>query len=431
MSPLQAAIDPTVLLEEALSVWRSCPANFPLPPRRFSESQQAERERHLARFLGGMQAELRTMPRTRAERQSVHQRITAGFAEFGRAGLGLDDPQLSLLLHGGLSSIGTDMVRQARRFDAGVSLPDVLQASRNAWTACGLQLLFGRKMRLTPAIFAYSMLYPYSDNYLDDPAIGGAEKRGFSQRFGRRLAGAEVLPSNQRESAIWRLVALIEGEYPRVDYGPVFASLGMIQRAQEQSLLLMRNGAAPAADVDVERLSFAKGGTSVLADAFLAAGSPDPAQARFAFHWGVLLQLADDLQDVEEDRRAGVRTVFTQEAERTKLDDCTSRTLYFAQWVMGLLGELPVGEAGALAGLIRRSSLSLIVRSAGEAAPLYSAGYLEAMEAQSPFRFSFLNETRRQLQPRSGLMMQLFEAFLAGEPDEPAFPWLPSSLMPR
>ena len=291
-------------------------------------------------------------------------------------------------------------------------------------------MLFGRAMSLTPAIFAYSMLVPYSDNYLDDPAIDGMEKARLQRAIRQRLAGAEVASSNARERAIWRLVALIEGDYKRCRYGQVFASLGMIQRAQEQSLLLMRGG--PAADgVDVAWLSFEKGGTSVLADAYLAAGTLEPAQARFAFQWGVLLQLADDLQDVEEDRQAGVQTVFTKAAGRTTLDECTSRTLYFAHWVMGLLGELPVVEGGALAGLIRRSSVSMIMRSVGEAAPLYSAGYLAAMEGQSPFRFSFLNETRRQFQQRSGLTLQLFEAFLAGDPDEPAFPWLPSSLMPR
>ena len=429
MSPNHPAIDPTELLEEALGIWRGCPASPPPLERRFNQSQQEEGERHLSHFLGGLRAELRSIPRTRAERQGVHQRITAVFAGFARSGLGLDEDQLRILLHGGLSSIGTEMVRQARRFDTDVSLTDVLQASRNAWTACGLQMLFGRQMHLTPSIFAYSMLYPYSDNYLDDPAIGGGEKRGFSARFGQRLAGAVVVPSNARESAIWRLVELIEGEYPRPEYPQVFKSLGLIQMAQEQSLLLMRNSAADA--VDVARLSFAKGGTSVLADAYLAAGTPDPAQARFAFHWGVLLQLADDLQDVEEDRQAGVRTVFTQDAERSTLDECTSRTLYFAKWVMGLLGELPVVDGGTLAGLIRRSSLSLIVRSAGEAAPLYSPAYLNAIEGQSPFRFSFLNSSHRKFQERSGMIVQLFEAFLAGDSDEPAFPWLPSSLMPR
>lgn len=429
MSPKLSAIESTELLEEALGVWRACPPEPPPLPRRFDETRQAEGERQMTRFLGGLHAELRSIPRTRAERQGVHQRITAAFSAFGREGLGLDDAQMGLLLHGGLSSIGTAMARQARLFDTNVSLTDVLQASRNAWTACGLQMLFGRPMGLTPSIFAYSMLYPYSDNYMDDPGVDAAEKRGFSQRFARRLAGAEVEAANPREAAIWRLVALIEGEYPRYGHAAVYASLGLIQHAQEQSLLLMRSGAQ--ADVDVARLSFAKGGTSVLADAWLAAGQPAPAQARFAFHWGVLLQLADDLQDVEEDRQAGVRTVFTQAARHGTLDECTSRTLFFAQWVMGLLDQLPGADHGVLSGLIRRSSLSLIVRSAGEAGDLYSPRYLAAMESQSPFRFTFLNELRRQFEARSGLLIQLFEAFLAGEPDEPAFPWLPSSLMPR
>jgi hypothetical protein len=49
----------------------------------------------------------------------------------------------------------------------------------------------------------------------------------------------------------------------------------------------------------------------------------------------------------------------------------------------------------------------------------------------SPFRFSFLSDRRRKFERHSGLMGKLFEAFLAGDPDEPAFPLLPSSLMPR
>jgi len=32
------------------------------------------------------------------------------------------------------------------------------------------------------------MLYPYTDNYLDDPSVSREEKLGFSNRFGQRLA---------------------------------------------------------------------------------------------------------------------------------------------------------------------------------------------------------------------------------------------------
>ena len=53
------------------------------------------------------------------------------------------------------------------------------------------------------------------------------------------------------------------------------------------------------------------------------------------------------------------------------------------------------------------------------------------MEGQSPFRFLFLDRTRKLMQGQSRKFIQLFEAFLAGEEDEPAFPWLPTSLMPR
>jgi hypothetical protein len=60
----------------------------------------------------------------------------------------------------------------------------------------------------------------------------------------------------------------------------------------------------------------------------------------------------------------------------------------------------------------------------------YSKDYMARLGAQSPFRFSFVNERRRQLASRSGLH-RLFEAFLQGDEDEPAFPLLPSLLMPR
>src|SRR5262249_38831668 len=157
--------------------------------------------------------------------------------------------------------------------------------------------LFGRAMRLTPSIFAYSMLYPYTDNYLDDPSVSAETKRGFSVRFGRRLSGDRLEPANRHEGFIWGLVALIEEEDSRSEYPQVFDSLIQIHSAQEKSIRLLRKAGA-AGDVDVLRLSFEKGGTSVLADGYLAGGTLTSDQRRFVFYWGILLQLADDLQDV-------------------------------------------------------------------------------------------------------------------------------------
>ena len=411
----------TELLEETIALWRDCPAGLPVLGRTFAAPEQAAAEGEFDRFFGRVQAELKALPRTRPERAAAHQRITAAFAQFGRTALGLEDRHLEVLLAGGFAAIGTSLARQARRFDPAVSTADILQASRNAWTACGLQVLLGRRMCLTPAIFAYSMLYPYTDNYLDDAAVARQEKLSFSARFGRRLGGEAAAPANERESAIWRLVEMIEQDYPRARWPQVFESLLAIHRAQEDSLRLHSAGET----VDVLTLIFAKGGASVLADGYLAAGDLSQDEARFVFAWGVALQLADDLQDVRKDARDGVRTLFTQAAASGPLDELTSRTLHFARRVTQRMHELARPDCQPLQELIERSSTSLLVRSAGEAGDLFSRDYLAELETYSPFRFAFLSRQQKQLERQGGLLAKLFEAFLEGDDDEPAFPLLP------
>jgi hypothetical protein len=388
----------------------------------FEPSGQAIREAELDRFLESVQCEMRSLPRTKAERSAARLRINQSFERFARYGLDFGDEQLELLLRGGFSKAGTDLARQARQFDPAVSVADILQACRNAWTATGLQALLGNEMRLTPSIFAYSMLYPFSDNYLDDAAVSREDKLGFSERFGRRLAGEDTAPANQREIAIWNLISLIEGQYARAEWPQVFASLRAIHRAQQNSIRLLRSGK----DIDILRLVFAKGGASVLADGYLAAGSLSEAEAQFTYDWGVVLQLADDLQDVREDRRDGVATLFSQGADQAPLDALISRTLQFAAAVMHRMHS----GCQPLKDLIRSSSTSLIIRCAGEAGELCTQSYLAELEIHSPMRFAFLNDRRNRFARHRGLLLKLFEAFLEDD-GEPLFPFLPGSLMPR
>ncbi|MGE5646009.1 MAG: hypothetical protein ACM336_09485 [Acidobacteriota bacterium] len=409
------------LLLDSLAMWRESAGAGAAVGRVYSDGERRGREEQLDGFLGVLEGEVQRLPRTRAERVGARERITSAFVRFAEGALGFDGAQISLLLEGGFSAIGTELGRAARRFDPGVSASDILQASRNAWTACGLQVLLGVPMGLTPSIFAYSMLYPYTDNYLDEPGGSREEKAGFNGRFGRRLSGEDVEAANGREAAIWRLISLIEEEYSRADSPEVFASLLRIQRAQEESLRLLRAGG----DADVEALVFEKGGASVLADGYLAAGRLTAEQARFVFSWGVLLQLADDLQDVRQDCRDGVRTLFSEAAGRGTLDAVTSRTLQFAGLVMRRMREMAGPECGALKDLMERSAASMVVRSVGEAAELYSPGYAAEMERRSPFGFSFLRARR------GARVTELFEAFLAGDEDEAAFPLLPGALMHR
>src|SRR5208337_5201388 len=103
--------------------------------------------------------------------------------------------------------------------------------------------------------------------------------------------------------------------------------------AQENSL---RQRASPPSlhGPDIIKLSFEKGGASVLADGHLAAGSLSCEEAQFLFGWGALLQLVDDLQDLRQDRRDAALTIFTQAAGRVPLDELATHTLSFGQKVM-------------------------------------------------------------------------------------------------
>ncbi len=228
------------LLDESLAVWNDVPSTFPPLGRTFTPDEQSTREAALDRFLGAIQNETSRPPLSKADRKAAHDRITAAFCDFSRTAADLQDRHLDLLIGpDGLSNVGTDLARQARRVDPEVPAADIFQACRNAWTACGIQRLLGRGLRLSQAIFAYSMLYPYTDNYLDDPGAGTEAKVAFSQRFRDRLAGGAPAAANAREAIIWRLVEVIESQYPRADRPGVYESLLRIHRAQQNSVRLL------------------------------------------------------------------------------------------------------------------------------------------------------------------------------------------------
>ena len=416
------------LVQETLAEWEECPACLPPFKETFTVAEQSAREARLEEFLKCVENDLRRPPRTKSGRKALRERVTLAFERFARMALGLEDDHLDLLLNGGFSALGTQMARRARRFDPFVSQGDIYQATRNTWTAGALQLLLGQEMCLTAAIFAYSMLYPYTDNYLDNGEVPSDEKLQFNARIRRRLSGELIAPALDGEAPLFRLFDLIEGQYCRAEWPQVYASLLTIQQAQESSM--RQRGSPPSVSgSDILKLSFEKGGASVLADGYLAAGSLSREEVQFIFRWGALLQLVDDLQDIRQDRSEGSLTIFTQVAGRFPLDDLTTRTLSFGYNIMRRLDQMPM-RCQALEEMIQKSYLSLLIWSAGECGELYTRDYLTVLETHSPFRFAALAERRKQLARLTAPLARLFEAFLEDEGDQSVFPCLPSPLSP-
>ena len=238
-------------------------------------------------------------------------------------------------------------LQAARDFDPGLSIASAYQALRNVWIMNSLQFDLGLPVEHTDAVFAYSMVYPYLDNVLDDASTSETEKLALAgQAQGLARGRRPRLRTRRERRNSLSLVELIERRYASPDFPGVYRSLLAIYNAQVKSLLQQRPGSAFSPD-DILAISLEKGGTSVLADGYLVAGGLEPADEEFCFGFGTFLQLADDLQDIAEDSRGGHRTLFSAADGRAPLD---RRRLELERYLAAVRGK---GQAGRDAEPVR------------------------------------------------------------------------------
>ncbi|MGA2050115.1 MAG: hypothetical protein ABSG96_20635 [Terracidiphilus sp.] len=418
-------------VEQSIGRWELCALSSIPPSVRYSSKEQQVHEKAYDEGLRAVEREARRAPRNAADRLQAQQRVVALFSRFASIALDLKGEEVDLIT-GKFLPIGTELARWARSFDRTLTNADTIQACRNAWTCCGLQALLGQPMELTPSILAYSLLYPYSDNYLDQPGLSTEKKLQFSERFCQRLCGESLLPSDPREAAIWTMVQLIEQQYSRLRHPQIFDCLLAIHQAQEQSIAQLGNrdrarnsGHGSLDNAKLLRISCAKGGASVLADACLAQPWLSPEEAGFAFDWGVLLQLGDDLQDVREDLERGSVTLFTRAiAKGEPLDALILQLLHFSRQVADRMVPMPCSTSG-LKNLLRVSWRSLILMAVADVQSFCSPQFLAGLEPSSSFRFNFLRTRNQNLTVRHALHDVLFDAFVeAGPGDRSRLPLL-------
>ncbi len=298
-------------------------------------------------------------------------------------------------------------VKQARNFDPELTVVSLFQACRNVWIMNGLQLILGRCVELTPAIFAYSMLYPYTDNFVDDPLISPVEKLAFSQRFASRLAGKQLDPKNTQEQKIYQLVELIEGQYDRQQYPGVYDSLLGIHQAQTESMQLFKQNTV--SEEEALQICLAKGGASVLADGYLIAGDLSEEEKVFLFGYGAYLQMLDDIQDVKEDLDDGVMTAFSKVAQIQKLDRMVYKTYHFGEQVLGDSKRLLDRTELNFKALLQKSILLFFVESVAVDKEFYSPEFHDELELVSPLSFAFVRSKRTLFTPQKHVLLEKLE----------------------
>jgi hypothetical protein len=427
-SSLRARV--ATLRDEHAELWASTPDDLPILGPATGFFRHWSNARAAARLIDDLSDEGSRPPAEDDARRAWQESVRTRLHTFGAERLGWPEGYRRLMFGDAFFTAAGDFSRAARAFDPDLKLDDLWQALRNIWIGNGLQMLLDLPVQSTPALFAYSMLYPVTDNLLDDRSVAAADKRRFNDRFGQRLAGCELTPSTAVESAAFALVATIERQFPRHRYPDVHESLLAIHHGQVLSLTQQqacRTGAAAARgsgpredDEGLLAISCEKGGTSVLADLYLIAGEACEDAERFAFGYGVALQLMDDLQDATIDAAAGHQTLFTRAAARGPLDAIAARLLQFIDRAIDAGRQLPraraprYGEASperrasyvVQAGhedrldLLRRNCRSLVVGSMAEQPALFTGGFRRQVARHWPLSLGGIRHLRTRARRR-------------------------------
>ena len=397
-------------LQEYLLLWWNCERSIPQFTQTYTTEQQKKLDAELDQTVNRLLQDLKHIPdapRARDEWLEQHQNDLMLFAE---GAFLLEPAHLAFIEQSGMVPALKQFAIMAREFDASISAEDIYQAGRNVMTANFIQVLLDIPVEVTPSIFAYSMLYPYTDNYLDDPAISSATKLAFNQRFRERIEGKSVLLANNYERTIDRLIGQIESQWNRADYPQVYESLLAIHTAQTHSLRLVDAQASPF-ELDVLGISFEKGGTSVLADGYLVAGNLSLEQARVLFGFGAFTQLVDDLEDLFTDQREGRQSVFSMAVARWPLDRITNQFIHFGKAVLSNLPVFPAACVPLMSDLTNRCIDPVLIDRIALAGKAYGKDYLKSMQCHIPFSYTAIERQRKRFKRQNINLSLLLDTF--------------------
>ena len=383
------------LKDKYIKLWWNTDKSFPVFKQQYNFREKLLGEKQMNKFLNDLFSHLKKCPKVEEEQGTWKNTLWAMVKNFGHTS-GFTDDEINGDFSKSLPRITHSFICSVKEFDNTISLDKMVQALRNVWIMNILQVLFNIKVQYTPSIFAYSMLYPYTDNYLDSTEISLQDKKSINERFKQRLEGEEIKPSNSHEEALFKLVSIIEGQYPRSRYGDLYESLLCIHVAQCNSLIQQKGITSPY-EKDILGISTEKGGTSVLADAYLIQGQLRNAEADFIFGYGALLQFSDDLQDAKEDLNNGHMTIFSQTAGKWPLDAITNALFDFSDKIIDLDKGFTSQEAYKMKAFLKKNLVSLIFEAISQNYDLYSIQYIKNIEKYYPFRMSYTRKLYKKI----------------------------------
>jgi hypothetical protein len=385
--------------EEYTRIWGETESVFPELGQTYSVKEQQSLEKEFSLFIDEASHKMNENLSDKDRQKLWMEYFRKGLKKIGKRLLGVSDPSLHSVLRDDFFSSTKGFVDKVKEFDPAMKIDDVYQALRNVWIMNSLQLYLKREISQSNAIFAYSLIYPYTDNYFDDNSELLDKKLQFTAKLKDWLEGKDAAVSTIQEEKVFKLIKLIEQQFERSKFSRVYQSLLAIYNAQIKSLTQQKKS-IKLTNSELLQISFEKGGTSVLADGFLVGGALDAAQADFCFGFGVFLQLGDDIQDAAEDRKNGHQTIFSQAAGRHTMDELTNKLFHFILGVTDRKLDETRDNERTLKELITKNCFYLILEAIGKNQSYFSRDYVKKIQPHFPIRFSYLQKLRQEIKEK-------------------------------
>jgi len=382
--------------QEYSLLWWETDTDAPRFEKTYSESEQIKIEKEFTGYVDEVSDKFEDYPTDKEKQKEWLGKFIDGIKKFGEKTFRLSDLYLDSISQEGFINSTRAFVDKVKEFHPSLKIENVYQALRNVWIMNSLQMYLNIDIKPSDAIFAYSMIYPYTDNYLDDVTQSFEKKLSFNSKLKNWLEGQLTSPSNKQEEKIFRLIKMIENQYSRDKFPDVYRGLLAIFNAQIKSLILQKKQSIPY-EINILDISFEKGGTSVLTDGLLVNGNLNKEQAAFCFGFGLMLQLSDDIQDVSQDMKNNHMTVFSQTAQKYNLDALANKLFNFISRIVDLKLSEEISSQKCLKELILKNCYYLVLESIGKNQNFYSQEYIEKTCRHFPFRFSYLKQLRKRL----------------------------------
>ncbi|MDF2587468.1 MAG: hypothetical protein K0S41_1309 [Anaerocolumna sp.] len=374
-----------IYLKALKDMWNKTCYQFPNFLSETSNNNKADNEVYILAMFDNFQKQFNRFPRLPLRRKKWVHKTKLMFHDFfcNETFIGIhqtmDDESIN-----NLQEELTLFLKQVRVFAPELSFYDIGQAIRNYIVYIMFKEMNGIKTGFSMSGFSYSMLYPVTDNYIDNKDYTATDKKEYNQIIRDKIAGNKVYPKSIHHKKTCELLQAIEDDYPREKDLTIFHLLQMMLEAQVDSL---KQQEKEIVLTETERLdiSLYKGGVSVLIDRYLINKELTPDDMMFYLGFGFFLQLVDDLQDIKEDSLHGNQTLFTLDTSINHVEEMVNRLLHF----VFDLTECYQAENTFFKHFILPNCYQLIYSSVNRSKEFFSPEYLRNIETFLPVTYSY------------------------------------------